>query len=158
MLNEVEILGWVNLNDLVTESLQANPLPVAAGGTGINNMADAIVASGTSGNWTYTKYASGKAECWGNFTIASNSWNQWGGLYETAGSLSPQSYPFTFLAEPSLSVGLRGCSQSTYIAGFEFGTNGTTTKTPYIFALRGTTGPTGSCNFYITIIVKGWWK
>lgn len=38
-----------------------------AGGTG--NLADYVVEQGTSGIWTYRKWNSGLAECWGEVTV-----------------------------------------------------------------------------------------
>lgn len=40
--------------------------------------ADYIVEQGTSGIWTYRKWNSGVAECWGAKFITVNSWATWG--------------------------------------------------------------------------------
>lgn len=95
-------MGWVNLSDLVTESLQANPLPVSAGGTGVNNMADVIVDQGTSNGWTYIKYASGIAMCWKNVS-KTITWAAWGTGY-VSNEHVVESYPFSFSEAPTFTV------------------------------------------------------
>lgn len=51
---------------------------LAVGGT---NVADFIVAQGTSGIWTYRKWNSGIAECWGVQDATSASVTQFGNIY-----------------------------------------------------------------------------
>lgn len=42
---------------------------------------DFVVEQGTSGNWEYRKWASGKSECWGEFEINAMITEKWGSLY-----------------------------------------------------------------------------
>lgn len=60
-------------------NITSGTLPITRGGTGATTAAgirtnlgitDYIVAQGTSGIWTYRKWNSGIAECWGNSTIS----------------------------------------------------------------------------------------
>ena len=44
-------------------------------------VADFVVEQGTSGNWAYRKWASGKAECWGKFEVTAMITEKWGSLY-----------------------------------------------------------------------------
>lgn len=44
--------------------------------------ADYIVEQGTQGSWTYRKWNSGWAECWGNYLFSTTITNSWGYLYE----------------------------------------------------------------------------
>lgn len=44
-------------------------------------MADYVVEQGTSGNWTYRKWNSGIAECWGTFSKTVNITTNWGNTY-----------------------------------------------------------------------------
>lgn len=78
----------------------------------------------TSIEWTYRKWHSGLAECWGraNVSIDSGDWSSWGALYQ-AELLSGESFPFTFTeitneiaTVSSLSGGFVNCSAmySTY--------------------------------------------
>lgn len=46
------------------------------------NPADYIVEQGTQDKWTYRKWNSGLAECWGNYLFATTITNAWGYIYE----------------------------------------------------------------------------
>ena len=73
------------------------------GGTAI---ADYIVEQGTSGIWTYRKWASGIAECWGTYSkeIAAN----------TVDINNYITYPFTFINKPFITTGLQGGGADLY--------------------------------------------
>lgn len=47
---------------------------------------DVIIEEGTSGIWTYRKWASGTAECWGGLTWTITSWTAWGSSYYSTAS------------------------------------------------------------------------
>lgn len=94
------------------------PVDFRAGITVNGNESDIIVEHGTSGMWTWRKWNSGVAECWGRKTntVYGSDWSAWGSLYQ-AEVLSYEAYPFTFTevnAEiatlHSLSGGLLNCS------------------------------------------------
>lgn len=53
----------------------------------VDAIADYIVETGTSGIWTYRKWNSGIAECWGYWTTTSTFPNAFGGAYESPDSL-----------------------------------------------------------------------
>lgn len=48
---------------------------------------DYVVEEGTSGIWTYRKWNSGIAECWGNSAVASNAYAANGGFKQVVQSL-----------------------------------------------------------------------
>lgn len=50
-------------------------------------IADYVVEQGTSDIWTYRKWNSGIAECWGYWTTTSTFPNAYNGAYESANSL-----------------------------------------------------------------------
>lgn len=50
-------------------------------------IADHVVEQGTSGIWTYRKWSSGIAECWGRVTVASRTYAANGGYYNVTGAL-----------------------------------------------------------------------
>lgn len=71
-----------------------------------NTMSDYVISQGTSGIWTYRKWVSGIAECWGTYVNDEVTMNiSWSGLY--AGTLNSHlSYPFAFVARPKETVNL----------------------------------------------------
>lgn len=73
---------------------------------------DAVVEVGTSGIWTYRKWASGIAECWGNYVCSSVLCNKsWGQDYYSE-SYTIDDYPFTFTSLPSVTIGIAKTTNS----------------------------------------------
>lgn len=70
-------------------------------------LADYVIATGTSGIWTYRKWKSGIAECWGRKSVSTAINSAWGNLY-TSGALTALnvSFPFTFSAVPTITANL----------------------------------------------------
>ena len=63
---------------------------------------DFVVETGTSGIWTYRKWYSGLAECWGKKTgTITNIAKAWGNLYVGETYIDRVQYPFTFMAAPN---------------------------------------------------------
>ena len=84
-------------NVSVGESLNVTK-SVSVGG---NQMADFIVARGTSGIWTYEKWASGKAECWTKISYEVED------LADAKKEVTVnKSFPFTFTALPTCNLTL----------------------------------------------------
>lgn len=111
-----------------------------AGGT--SPITDYVVAQGVSGIWTYRKYNSGIAECWGitpQKTVELT--NPWGGAYASAQSIpicDAQPYPFGFATEPVV------CATPVFM-GYNWWLTtqipaGTNTYSPGFQALRGAPG------------------
>lgn len=84
---DVQIDGTLTLGDGLS-----TPLPVESGGTGVATLAellaalgvkDYIVEQGTSGNWTYQKYASGYADLWWRGTVTPTSYTAVGSMVYT---------------------------------------------------------------------------
>ena len=67
-------------------------------------LVDYIVEQGKSGMWTYCKWKSGRAECWGRRGVDVNVDAAWGetGLYY--GTVSVLNFPFSFVGIPALNV------------------------------------------------------
>jgi hypothetical protein len=122
-----------------------------------NNTADYVVEQGTSGIWTYRKWNSGLAECWGIYTMTSACTKAWGALYYSD-TLAPRiNYPFTFTSRPQESVFCRGDSVSAwaYPEGGGIGMN-TTTQTGQYGFLRPTTMTAAQVRYEYTVV--GRWK
>ena len=100
-------------------------------------LADFVVEQGTSGIWTYRKWYSGIAECWGVYTMSSAATQTWGSLY-CSDNLAPRiDYPFTFTITPQENVFVRGDSIAVWVypeAG-GIGLNTTTQTGSYGFLL-----------------------
>lgn len=68
-----------------------------------SHIADYVIEQGTSGMWTYEKWASGKAVCWGEQTIitAVNKVTNSYFYYAPEPAFAPQNYPFEFSEIPN---------------------------------------------------------
>lgn len=123
------------------------------GGTG--NLADYVVEQGTSGIWTYRKWASGLAECWARKEISSVAvTSAWGGLYESA-DIGSIAYPGgLFVAQPIFSSSVSKTKRYS-AAGIETD-GGSASATPALYLLRATAGTIQGVE--ISLEAKGRWK
>lgn len=115
---------------------------------------DYIVEQGTSGIWTYRKWYSGAAECWGTTEQATASISvAWGSIYVRDKAIASYEFPFEFEEAPLLQVSPRVISGNFWIY-----TNTLTTavETGAFGVARGNsnTSVPVSANFY----AKGVWK
>lgn len=113
---------------------------------------DHVVARGGSGIWTYRKWASGFAECWGNGamqTIAVTSASNGG--YISTDRYPAQQFPFPFATVPSIHITVK--NGSCWITNT---TTPTETQTPALQLNRFATssGVTFSPHYYVI----GRWK
>ena len=82
-------------NGFIKEQKETSYLPSGA-------VRDFVVNSGTSGMWTYRKWKSGIAECWGTASFVINSFYGTGGIYYTYPSSSEKpTLPFPFYKDDS---------------------------------------------------------
>lgn len=64
---------------------------------------DVITEQGTSGNWTYRKYADGKAECWKNVTGSVAITTSYSGGFYRSAAIGAENFPSgLFVAVPTL--------------------------------------------------------
>lgn len=91
--------------------------------------ADCVVAQGTSGLWTYRKWDSGLAECWGVNSVAMALSSAWGSnnVY-TSADIAASAYPFSFTAIPIENATLTNLSTSTNTAQAWLGLSSTSTQ------------------------------
>lgn len=115
-------------------------------------MVDHVIEQGTTGNWTYVKWASGRAEAWGVFAFNSLPVTQaWGSLYETA----KQHVIFPvglFVAVPNCQLTQTGNSASFLELADELDA----TRSQNFWFVRATS--LSSANFTIHAHVTGRWK
>lgn len=122
---------------------------------GNTDLADYVVEQGTSGIWTYRKWNSGIAECWGIYGFSTAINTAWGSLYES-GQIQPPNYPLSFTHMPLVSYSPYNCSKSIFIE-----TSGVSIssleKPPYLWVVRPSI--VNEQNTYnISIHVVGQWK
>lgn len=123
-------------------------------GEGTQVMSDYVVAKGTSGIWTYLKFKSGYAVCWGRQSFTTGNFVAWGSLYESS-NYAQVNYPFTFAAVPYeiAAIHLVGASCFTENPDYQYIT---TTHTGKYYAMRPNTF--SSVSGYAEFHVFGEWK
>jgi hypothetical protein len=122
---------------------------VTVGGTAL---ADFVVAQGTSGFWTYRKWNSGLAECWGRQLYTMDVTSAWGVLFE--GTIVEESFPVGLFVDTPTTV-LAGAAYN-YAVMLEYMGAGDKTKTPQWCAVRPNSMP--GVSFYMTYHSVGRWK
>lgn len=123
--------------------------------TGVE-ISDFIVEAGTSGIWSYRKWNSGFAECWGRKTVNVAVNVAWGSLY-VSGYLgdSMVDLPFTFKEVPMINANLSANGAGGFLIA-SGSVPATTTSTGGYEIARGTVGAAN--NYVINYDVRGRWK
>lgn len=119
---------------------------------------DFPIEEGTEGIWSYRKWASGYAECWGTATYHSLAFsNTWGSLYNcVVNDAIP--YPLTFITRPTEVAFARGNGYTCWIYPESNGRGvNTTTQTGIYGAVRPSKAES-EVSIYLDISVKGRWK
>ena len=121
-----------------------------------NALADTVVAQGTSGGWTYRKWASGIAECWGRFSHSSVAiTSRWGSTYESG--LFEQAYPFIFVGSVACLITLSpNQGVGNVLSGIEIASTLAETTKTHRYAFTSETSAT--MNASANIIAIGRWK
>ena len=116
---------------------------------------DYIVEEGTSGIWTYRKWKSGIAECWGKHVTTVSSWGAWGSLVETTGSSATETFPSGLFKEtPMIMVTPPQAPNGAFV---ETTGEGSATSTPNIYLVRPS-AVSGTKVFNVPVYAKGVWK
>ena len=115
---------------------------------------DYIVEQGTEGIWTYRKWNSGIAECWGTLQCEITGWNAWGSLYEAASSTRYATFPTGLFNVPPVCVASHegnglGAFLETYMSA-------TVERTPTYIHIRPSSA--SATTLGINIYAKGTWK
>ena len=122
---------------------------------GGSSAVDFVVEQGTSGIWTYRKWDSGVAECWGEKTWTITSWSTWGSLYYSNPYAGATAYPTNlFTNTPIVNINVR-----TSIGDSLHGVDPTHSKTitPSVYAIRGSNG-NNNITGYVSFHAIGKWK
>lgn len=121
-------------------------------------LTDFVIEEGTEGIWSYRKWESGYAECWGTATYHSLTFsNTWGSLYNcVVNDAIP--YPFTFVERPTEVAFARGNGYTCWVYPESNGRGvNTTTQTGIYGAVRPSKAES-AVSIYLDISVKGRWK
>lgn len=121
---------------------------------GASSGIDYIVEQGVSGIWTYRKWNSGLAECWGTYEFQTAVNTAWGSIYES-GQIQFPNYPFTFTELPIVLYS-HNASDNAYIieGGDKRGTQ--TVAPPAFWIARGVS--TSSATYKVSAHTIGKWK
>lgn len=117
------------------------------------NLADYVVEQGTSGIWTYRKWNSGIAECWG-YKQTSGTFSTWGSIYSH--DVPAEAYPSGLFIEAPTCVGSAKCTGGNSAGGIN--TNGGTKDSACGFTLVRGTALSGTLDFIAYWVAKGRWK
>lgn len=116
----------------------------------VDTIADYIVETGTSGIWTYRKWNSGIAECWGTANPTSSVSGTEGGLYFQSVYVDFPSG--LFVLAPSVIVGAHGNWIGGALTGNEL------TKDKWHGYRWTSTSQTNTSALRIELMAKGRWK
>lgn len=126
---------------------------------------DAVVEVGTSDIWTYRKWVSGIAECWGNFTFFEVGVNNaWGEIYESSAYETTNFPPDLFNSVPMQTINIISTKHASGGAGYalcayQYGDGGpTATSAGKVVFYRPTQTGENNQKVVISIHAIGRWK
>ena len=144
--------GWVeapimNATDMSAECVYAGQLLVDN-----QDVVDHVIEQGTSGIWTYRKWSSGIAECWGSERFGGSVSTAWGSMFYL--TVTPSAYPFTFVDYPVYHITPElNSDTSMWLAAEQ--ANATKSKMGKFLAIRPTVA---TVDFFARYYVIGKWK
>ena len=125
---------------------------------------DFVVEQGKTSIWTYRKWNSGIAECWGTYTLETQIEQEWGSsdvFYNSSYRMTAIEYPEgLFVAAPIevASVNPEDVSSNNFLTWLACNNKNSTKKTAQYFVMKAGSANMKSKNFYIHLQVKGHWK
>lgn len=117
---------------------------------------DFIVEQGESGIWTYRKWNSGIAECWGRHSFQSKVESTWGELFES--DSQSVSYPSGLFKSGNTPIVTATGTGTTWSCMLETSGRGSNTTTPTFYAVRAAAISSAAVEFNINIKAVGLWK
>lgn len=123
------------------------------------NPVDEIVETGTDGNWTYRKWSSGIAECWGSYTW-SITWSTWGNANygfrtSTTGYMTYPEGLFNAIPKEFVTGSVSG---GDGILAYNAYSNITSARTNNYYFIRPVTGWDPAGPAHINVYAIGTWK
>ncbi len=113
---------------------------------------DYVIENGTSGNWTYRKWASGKAECWGYPSVSAAAPTKYSNLYFSG--LHDFSFPTgLFTVGPSITVTVERGTNGLFFPSIS--SSGASQVRIY---LASASQETTAATTWFHIIAEGRWK
>jgi hypothetical protein len=113
---------------------------------------DYVIESGTSGIWTYQKWKSGIAKCWGNYSFNTSVQEQLELFYRS--TIISTNYPFTFKYVPTEIATIQSSSGQVLLAN----SGANTASTSGNYAIISLAGGIDNANYRISMQVAGFWK
>ncbi len=125
--------------------------------SGLLEPSDYVIANGVSGIWTYRKWNSGVAECWGNHTDSNiNISTAWGNIFDSNKIYGTIYYPTDlFISTPMCMFSVQTTNEYN-ILSLEVGRGGTKLYTPCWWYTRATAQ--SGCEATVAIHAIGRWK
>ena len=121
---------------------------IRVGGAGTLPVADYVVEQGTSGSWTYRKWSSGVAECWGQ---PSNS------VASSGTFLGANAYSTNFALPSGLFVSVDSANANPRV-GSGYAIPAYIKTTPTSVGVDALSNESGTKDFSANIFVRGRWK
>ena len=132
-------------------SYRTGQVNITAANIGIN---DYVTSTGSGSGWTWRKWNSGMAECWGNFSQTLSITTTYGSIYESA-SFNKTFPSGLFNATPQYCGISWNGNSNNWILGFELGGSMSSTRTQDFCGVKATSG---SVTGTVMIYAKGTWK
>lgn len=125
--------------------------------SGLLEPSDYVVANGVNGIWTYRKWNSGVAECWGNHTDSNiNISTAWGNIFDSNKIYGTIYYPANLFTNTPMCMFSVQTTNEYNILSLEVGRGGTKLYTPCWWYTRATAQ--SGCEATVAIHAIGRWK
>lgn len=112
---------------------------------------DFVVDEGTDGDWTYRKWNSGIAECWGQHTQTITGTAGWGSIYYTTPTAQIDYPTSLFIIPPTLSA-----SNVSTVAQGSVAVSGNNATRCALYVVRGASA--GSSSVIFSVYAVGKWR
>lgn len=123
---------------------------------------DYVIESGSNSQWSWQKWNSGIAECWGNFTASGTNKVWVSPMYLLNGAyIGPINYPITFIEKPIETANVIYCKNACWLYKDSDNANDnqvSTTHSGQYVPVKVNPFNNGTLSVTVSIHVKGKWK